>query len=82
MTDRFNYVSGWVCNQVLRTEDLRERIKVVKKILDIAGELQKLGNINGAMSVLSGFSAGPVFRLKKTFEVCALSLYKEIIRSC
>ena len=69
MMDRFNYVSAWVSNTILRTEDHKERVKVVKKFLDIAAELKKLGNLNGAFEMMAGFSFGPVFRLKKTFEV-------------
>lgn len=67
MTDRFNEISGWVTTMVCTTESKSERVKLVKRFVEIADHLRRLGNFNGMMEIVSGLDRGPVYRMKKTF---------------
>jgi len=67
MTQQFNHFSAWVSSCVLINAKIVDRVKVVKKFLDIASHLKSLGNFNGIMEIWSGFQRQPVFRMSATF---------------
>lgn len=68
VSERFNYVSGWVATCICTTEKLRDRIKVTAKFIEVASRLKQMNNFNGVMEIVSGLNRGPVFRLKQTFD--------------
>lgn len=41
LIERFNYVSGWVAQTICLTEKLSDRLKVLKKFIDIAAVREK-----------------------------------------
>lgn len=83
MTDRFNEVSGWVLTAICTVEKFSERTKVMKKMLEVAEALKKLGNFNGMMEILSALDRGPLFRMKKTInEVMKDKKYAAIYSEC
>eukprot|EP01130_Rhizamoeba_saxonica_P003254 TRINITY_DN1390_c0_g1_i1.p1 TRINITY_DN1390_c0_g1~~TRINITY_DN1390_c0_g1_i1.p1 ORF type:complete len:956 (-),score=231.94 TRINITY_DN1390_c0_g1_i1:343-3210(-) len=68
MIERFNYVSGWVATVICTTENLKKRIKVTQKFVQIAEKLAALGNFNGCMEVVSGLNRGACYRMKNTIN--------------
>ena len=44
MSDRFNYVSGWVATSILTTERLKDRVRVVHRWLEIANVCEPARN--------------------------------------
>eukprot|EP01125_Pyxidicula_operculata_P016700 TRINITY_DN577_c0_g1_i3.p1 TRINITY_DN577_c0_g1~~TRINITY_DN577_c0_g1_i3.p1 ORF type:complete len:1211 (-),score=280.78 TRINITY_DN577_c0_g1_i3:2634-6266(-) len=68
LSERFNYVSGWVATTLCTTEKLRDRVKILLRLIEIATRLRAMGNFNGVMEIVSGINRGPVFRMSKTLE--------------
>ncbi|KAJ8330156.1 Ras-GEF domain-containing member 1C [Batrachochytrium dendrobatidis] len=64
---RFNQVGFWVSTVICSYEDLKLRTKALSKLIRVAQHCFNFGNYNTSMAVLSGLSASPVYRLKKTF---------------
>jgi hypothetical protein len=79
LTRQFNYVSGWITTLICTTEDFKKRVNYVKKFLQIAKFLKKLGNLNAVMEVVSGLNRGPVARLEKTFDALDAKSKKKLI---
>ncbi|PRP73185.1 hypothetical protein PROFUN_03499 [Planoprotostelium fungivorum] len=77
MIKRFNAVSNWIATQVVQTENLSLRFKLVKHCIKVAKELQNLGNFNGVMQIMSGLQSAAVHRLYKTWDKIAKSRYQE-----
>jgi len=71
MIERFNYVSGWVATTICNTEKTKDRVKIMRKFINIAKDLHSIGNFNGVMEIISGLNRGPVYRLKGTTSVLA-----------
>lgn len=67
MIKRFNEVSGWVADEILKVEKLRDRTQILGKFLEIAEKCRSLNNFNGIMEILSALESSSVFRLKQTW---------------
>ena len=67
-------ISSWVVTTICVEENQTKRVKVMKKFLDIADNMRKLGNFNGMMEILSGLDRGPVFRMKRTMAVRCVAI--------
>ncbi|KAJ6242312.1 ras guanine nucleotide exchange factor i-related [Anaeramoeba flamelloides] len=67
MTNRFNAMSEWAATLIIQPERVRQRVKVLKKFINIAQHLYQLNNFNSLMSILSGISSSAVHRLSFTF---------------
>eukprot|EP01080_Neovahlkampfia_damariscottae_P003929 gene3929-7139_t len=68
MIQHFNQLSSWISNQIVDTDNLKQRILIVEKFIDISDKLWNLNNFNGLFSVFSALNSSSIFRLKKTFE--------------
>lgn len=68
MINFFNTFSNWMATIILQTEDLEERIEILEKFIEVAGELYELNNYNGVFAVCSGLCLSSVFRLKGTWN--------------
>lgn len=68
MIKRFNDVSSWVTTEIVnQTENLKNRIAMIEKFIQIAQQFLELNNFNGVMEVLAGLQSAAVHRLKKTW---------------
>ncbi|KAJ6252105.1 ras guanine nucleotide exchange factor i-related [Anaeramoeba flamelloides] len=67
MTNRFNAMSEWAATLIIQPERVRQRVKVLKKFINIAQHLYQLNNFNSLISILSGISSSAVYRLSFTF---------------
>ncbi len=65
---RSNDVTLWVCSLIVWPKTLKERIRAMTKIVEIAYGLQKLNNFNSVVSFMSALNNSAVHRLKHTFE--------------
>eukprot|EP01130_Rhizamoeba_saxonica_P017236 TRINITY_DN8273_c0_g1_i1.p1 TRINITY_DN8273_c0_g1~~TRINITY_DN8273_c0_g1_i1.p1 ORF type:complete len:1053 (-),score=242.44 TRINITY_DN8273_c0_g1_i1:20-3178(-) len=68
MIERFNIVSNWVTTTICRETDLRQRVRLLERFIDIALELRKLNNFNAILEIVAGLNSSPVHRLKNTFS--------------
>ncbi|GAM22694.1 hypothetical protein SAMD00019534_058690 [Acytostelium subglobosum LB1] len=67
--NRFNEISQWVASIILSFDKVKDRARVMSKIVKIAEYLMKpLNNFNTSMAILSGLNAASVHRLKFTKE--------------
>jgi hypothetical protein len=65
---RSNDLTLWVCSLVVWPKTLKERVRALTKIVEIACGLQKLNNFNSLVSFMSALNNSAVHRLKHTFE--------------
>ncbi|KAL9647807.1 hypothetical protein ABK040_001333 [Willaertia magna] len=68
MINWFNKVSRWVATEVLKEPDLKKRIDIITKMIQIAKECRELNNFNAIFEIISGLQNSAVHRLKKTWE--------------
>lgn len=66
MIQRFNTLSRWLSGQILHTEALKDRIKVMQHIIKLGKALLNLNNFNALNAVLSGIQSAGVYRLTQT----------------
>ena len=65
---RSNDMTLWVCSLIVWPKTLKERVRVLTKIVEIAYALHRLNNFSGLVSCMSALSNSAVHRLKHTFE--------------
>ncbi|KAJ3339730.1 hypothetical protein HDU93_007846 [Gonapodya sp. JEL0774] len=68
MIDSFNHVSYWAATEIVTQPEIKNRMKVVEKMIKIAKELRRLNNFNSLLAVVSGLNNSCVSRLKSTWE--------------
>jgi len=76
MIHRFNQVSGWVASEICGTVNLRDRVKVLRRFIDIAMRLKALNNFNAVLEVVSGLNNSAIHRLSQTFHALPHSQQK------
>jgi len=69
LTDQFNDFSSWVVYNVVTQMDMKKRAALVRKFIQMAEELRRIGNLNGVFAIVAGLSGAAVHRLKKTWEL-------------
>ena len=63
----FNRLSKWVSTQVCLREDLKERVKLIMKFMQLSMQLRQYNNFDGMQAVLSGINSTPVWRMKQSW---------------
>jgi son of sevenless-like protein len=63
----FNKISVWVAFSIVRQQNMKKRVKVLKKMLDIAENCEKLANVNDLFCIMYGIETDVVRRLEETF---------------
>lgn len=64
---RFNRVSFWVATEIVTMPNLRQRVQVLQRFVQLAKLLSEFNNFNGVMAILAGLQNAAVYRLKKTW---------------
>jgi cellulose synthase/poly-beta-1,6-N-acetylglucosamine synthase-like glycosyltransferase len=67
MVARFNGVSMWVTTNLVEPEEIKQRVKVFKKMVAIGKYLLELNSLNALMAVIAGWNNSSVLRLKYLF---------------
>jgi len=78
---RFNALGRHVTFLVVREDRLKNRIRVVELLIQLASHLHEMANFNALLSVLAGLTASAVSRMKKTWKgisKTALQTYEEL----
>jgi son of sevenless len=72
--DRLNNLSNWFSTIIIKCDNIKDRIAMIKLIVQVAVELKNLQNYNSLNSVVSSLNNSAVRRLKNTFS----TLQKEL----
>uniref|UniRef100_A0A7S3D2F8 Uncharacterized protein n=1 Tax=Palpitomonas bilix TaxID=652834 RepID=A0A7S3D2F8_9EUKA len=67
LIERFNMLSGFVTTEIVKRPQIGDRVRMISWFINIASRLLEFNNFNSAMAIIAGFSASPVYRLKKTW---------------
>ena len=61
-------MSKWIASEILREDNLKTRVAVLKHAIDIAYKCLALNNFNAVMEIISGLHTSALFRLKQTWN--------------
>jgi hypothetical protein len=81
LIQRANRISYWIATSVLLQHKLKDRARVIVKIIDIAQQLKECNNFNTLMGFVAGLNMSCVSRLKQTFNLVSkrsLEQYKAL----
>jgi len=67
LIQRANRVSFWVATTILLAHKLKDRVRVLSKIIGVAKALKDLNNFNTLMGFIAGLNVTAVSRLSATF---------------
>lgn len=67
--DHFNALSTWVTSSVLDAQTSRDGVAIYIRMVELADYLFKLGDLSGAMAVVSGLHKNVITRLKRLHEM-------------
>lgn len=65
---RFNLESYWAATEVLKVKDLKKRIDILKRIINVTKACCDNNNFFSTFALLSGLSSNSIQRLKKTWD--------------
>ncbi|KAJ6253035.1 ras guanine nucleotide exchange factor i-related [Anaeramoeba flamelloides] len=68
LIERFNNLSNYLIHLILEKERVKQRVKAIQKIINIAEALYNLNNFNSLNSVLSALASSAIHRLSFTFN--------------
>jgi hypothetical protein len=67
MIDHTNQVIFWVTTEIVSTLQMKPRVQVLTKFIQLAQKLMLLNNFNGVKEMLAALNSSPVRRLKNTW---------------
>lgn len=76
--NRFNEVSQWVGSTIVTTQRIKDRSKILGKLINIADHLRKLNNFSTLMAFVAVFNSAAIHRLKHTFSELSPSTHDQL----
>jgi len=76
LIDRFNALSGYIKLEILKTQDIKQRVKAIEYFLQVAKHCEEVRNFNALMEIVSSLNATPLYRLRQTWKMVG-GKYKE-----
>ncbi|KAH3744162.1 Ras guanine nucleotide exchange factor Q [Pelomyxa schiedti] len=67
MIRKFNAISNWVTTTIVREQNIKKRVIIIKRFVRLLDELLKLNNMNAIFEVSAGLGAASITRLKNTW---------------
>jgi hypothetical protein len=64
----FNLVASGMATEILRHEDVKIRVEVMKKLISMADECLKSSNYNTCFEIVAGLNMAAISRLKNTWK--------------
>ncbi|EGG21142.1 RasGEF domain-containing protein [Cavenderia fasciculata] len=71
--DHFNNVSFWIQMQIVKCGKIKDRVNVIKRVIQLGESFVNLNNFYGAMEVLSSLESASVSRLHRTWDLVPVS---------
>ncbi|KAJ6248271.1 ras guanine nucleotide exchange factor i-related [Anaeramoeba flamelloides] len=68
LNKRINSIPMWTATMILKAPLLKNRTKMVSRMISIAFHLRKLNNFSSCFAIIKGLSLAPIKRLKFTYE--------------
>jgi son of sevenless len=65
---RFNQMSGWITTLMVKVKEMKPRVSLLKRFVDIAHECLKLNNFNSVVEIVSALGTTAVRRLTDTWD--------------
>jgi hypothetical protein len=69
MIERFNHVSSWVASEVVKTQNFKKRVSVIKSFIWVAQCAREMRNYNTMLEITAGLNMAAVQRLRRTWKV-------------
>lgn len=68
LVDRFNKVSCWVADEILSTGNIKKRVVVLTRFIEVADYCRLLKNFSSLMAIVSALNRSCITRLKLTWK--------------
>ncbi|KAI8991900.1 hypothetical protein BDF20DRAFT_909611 [Mycotypha africana] len=75
---RFNFVCQWVSSEIVRTENINERVKLIEKFIRLAQKCKLYSNYATLVQILLGLQSPAVARLEKTWSKVSAKCQKRL----
>eukprot|EP01103_Thecamoeba_quadrilineata_P020672 TRINITY_DN900_c0_g2_i1.p1 TRINITY_DN900_c0_g2~~TRINITY_DN900_c0_g2_i1.p1 ORF type:complete len:834 (-),score=132.85 TRINITY_DN900_c0_g2_i1:94-2595(-) len=82
MIRRTNAVPLWVATEIVYSDRLKTRSKLIRYYISIAEKCRQFKNYNAVMEIISGLQLSAVHRLKRTWETIpkkSLAVFQELV---
>ncbi|KAH8927879.1 ras GEF [Atractiella rhizophila] len=67
--DFTNYLSDWAISLIISQSKLKQRTRMLEKVISLAYALRARDNFDALMGILMGLGSQPVFRLSQTWDL-------------
>eukprot|EP00026_Physarum_polycephalum_P004383 Phypoly_transcript_04401.p1 GENE.Phypoly_transcript_04401~~Phypoly_transcript_04401.p1 ORF type:complete len:543 (+),score=73.34 Phypoly_transcript_04401:306-1934(+) len=80
---KFNEISYWVAAEIVFCANSKQRVTVVKRMIQIANKCLSFNNFNTVMEIIAGLHMSSIQRLKKTWKALSskyTAIFEEITK--
>ena len=68
MIARSNAITNWICSMILWEKTMKDRVKILTRLTNIAVKLKNLNNYQSLFGFISALNTSSINRLKNTFS--------------